>query len=542
MSFNKKEYEKKYYQLNKEKVLKGAKENYYLKRKLKIPFNYFIYDIGLKQCSRCKETKSLSSFTKFHYTSDGLVSQCRSCQKKDGDAWSNTENNRELKRNSSKVWKKANPEKVKKHKIDSYHRNKEHIKKKHKVYYRKYYEANKEEILLKNKKYFDENKEWRKQWVKSYDKTDNGRAIIARKNAKRRDRISNTINTLSKDEWRYILQIQGNKCAICNREFNNELKPCRDHIIPLIYGTSLTYYNTQALCKSCNSRKKDKIEGFIPLATDLKTLRKQLYSTPLDTRIIIFDAIEAVTHADTLLLSDSMIDLFSLRARGIIDLKLGSTISGPTVFETTPYCGPVLIPRPNHQNENENTGTGILYGSLPATTAYTELFSVTFSSDTAFSVVGSFSGSQGSGTTATTFTSTNLDLVIPYDAWSGTPANGDIFYIPIYKHIPEVVMLSAMLTAGLLIKGINVNTNVDSSGVGMQFYQDAINLLDAIAAGEAGLIGINTLINTKDLITSYQISLNGYDISNYDTYPENPQFYQDQNVAYNPFWFGNSYR
>jgi len=268
--------------------------------------------------------------------------------------------------------------------------------------------------------------------------------------------------------------------------------------------------------------------------TDLKTLRREVYSTPLDARILMFDAIENLTHASTLLLNDLMIDTFALRARGIIDMKLGAIFSGTSVIETTPYTGPVLIPRPDHDNTGENTGTGVLYGAIPASDAYTELWTVYFTSDTAFTVTGSYSGSQGTGSISTDFTSTNSDLVIPSDAWAGTPASGDYFYIPVYKHVPEIVALSTLLTAGLILKGVNANTSTEGAGIGTKFYNDAMSLLDEVASGTSSLMGINTLINSSDLMTSYEISHAGYDISNYQD-DENPRYINNSSAVY-PFW------
>lgn len=271
------------------------------------------------------------------------------------------------------------------------------------------------------------------------------------------------------------------------------------------------------------------------MATDLKTLRREIYNTAIDPRILMMDSIEKLTHADTLLLSDTMIDLFSLRARGIIDSKLGNYISGVSTFETTPYSGPVLIPRPDHDNTGENTGTGILYGCLPASDAYTELWTIKFTSDTAFSVTGSFSGFQGTGSISADFTSTNSDLVISSDAWAGTPASGDEFYIPVYKHLPEIVSLSSLLTAGLILKGVNANTSTEGAGIGTKFYNDAISLLDDIANGTSGLLGVNTLIDSSDLMISYEISHAGYDISNYRS-DEVSRYINNTDASY-PFWW-----
>ena len=60
---------------------------------------------------------------------------------------------------------------------------------------------------------------------------------------------------ISYEDWINILDNQSNKCVICQIEFSEIIKPQRDHIYPFILGGRLTKENTQALCKSCNSRK-----------------------------------------------------------------------------------------------------------------------------------------------------------------------------------------------------------------------------------------------------------------------------------------------
>ena len=56
-------------------------------------------------------------------------------------------------------------------------------------------------------------------------------------------------------DWKKILESHNNRCAICGVGFSEEVKPHRDHIFPRKLGGILTKENTQALCRSCNSRK-----------------------------------------------------------------------------------------------------------------------------------------------------------------------------------------------------------------------------------------------------------------------------------------------
>ena len=88
-----------------------------------------------------------------------------------------------------------------------------------------------------------------------YAKSPEGKAARARVDHNRRINIANTINTLTAKEFNYIIYLQDNKCACCSKTFNENLKPTRDHIVPVNKGGDFTVYTVQALCVECNSKK-----------------------------------------------------------------------------------------------------------------------------------------------------------------------------------------------------------------------------------------------------------------------------------------------
>lgn len=270
--------------------------------------------------------------------------------------------------------------------------------------------------------------------------------------------------------------------------------------------------------------------------TDLKTLKYPVFSTPLDVRTLAMNSLPVWTHADTLYLSDRMITLFLLRAKGIINFELASVISSETTLETIPYVGPALIPLPDEENTGENVGTGVLWGLIAASTSYTEYWTVTFTSDTAFSVEGSYSGAQGTGSTSVAFTSTNGDITIPADAWSGTPATGDKFYIPVYRHHPSIVTIATMLATGLIFRGQSTGAAPDTNPAGAQLFDDAMKSLKMMKEAGGAILGVNTIVNSSDLLVPFEITSFGADVTNYR--PDELSRYLTNTTTYSslPWW------
>lgn len=72
------------------------------------------------------------------------------------------------------------------------------------------------------------------------------------------DRATNMLaEAKTLEEWFEIIEKQGKKCNICRIGFD-KVKPTQDHIIPVSKGGHYTKENIQALCGSCNSRKRDR--------------------------------------------------------------------------------------------------------------------------------------------------------------------------------------------------------------------------------------------------------------------------------------------
>lgn len=190
----------------------------------------------MKQCPCCKELKEDSEFYKNSRTKDGLQYWCKLCNK--------VYKNKYIKENKDRINQYAVLWRLKEGKEAISQRNADY-RARNRGYFKEYRIANKEAIAL---------------YQSGYQKTPQGKANNIRGAHKRRDHLRRTPCTLTFEQWQKILKYQKNKCVGCNKKFTKRRPPTRDHIIPISKGGGLTYENVQALCLSCNSRKRDKID------------------------------------------------------------------------------------------------------------------------------------------------------------------------------------------------------------------------------------------------------------------------------------------
>jgi len=175
-------------------------------------------------------------------------------------------NNPEKVRAYKKKWRLNNPEYIK----DYYKKNRESILNKNKIwnknneerikeYKKQWNKDNEERILKKRKERYKNNKEEILKQSREYQKTEKGKATKQRAKYKRRTILKNVINTLTSEEWLDILKEYNYKCVYCGCDFDEDNLPTRDHIIPLSRGGHNIKENIIPACRSCNSKKHNKI-------------------------------------------------------------------------------------------------------------------------------------------------------------------------------------------------------------------------------------------------------------------------------------------
>jgi len=188
----------------------------------------FIDGIEYKYCPLCETWKVLDDYQHNRTKLDGFQSLCKKCK---GEI-----NARYRRENIDKV--RASD--------------------------KRYREDNHERVLLSNKLYCDRNREEINTKHREYHATPRGKATSVRSKHRRRAREKEIVCTLTGKEWEEILQIQINFCKGCGVEFDEVNIPHADHIYPVVLGGSTTKENIQALCRTCNCSKADKIDWTYP--------------------------------------------------------------------------------------------------------------------------------------------------------------------------------------------------------------------------------------------------------------------------------------
>jgi 5-methylcytosine-specific restriction endonuclease McrA len=232
----------------------------------------------MKNCTKCKEVKSKSEFSKHKSTKDSLQTQCKSCAKRyrqenkektavRSKVW--REVNKEKTAVRSKVWRESNKEHQASFKKTWYEVNKDRLvvtqkayqeinKEKIAVKKKAHYEKNKEHILVKSKTYREENKEKIAVRDKVWYKANQERWLVY--SHKRRALKRNAEGGYMHTDITTLLTTQDSKCVYCKTDLimTGKGKYHIDHIMPLFLGGNNFTENLQLLCPACNLSKGHK--------------------------------------------------------------------------------------------------------------------------------------------------------------------------------------------------------------------------------------------------------------------------------------------
>jgi len=127
------------------------------------------------------------------------------------------------------------------------------------VYMKQWQKDNPEKCKESSKKYRLDHPKSCKQYLKQYRQTTEGKATTQRGHSKRRAQGEKIINTLTAQEWVDILKQYKFRCAYCRKEFTLFDRETKDHVIPISKGGDNTKENIVPACRSCNSKKYNKI-------------------------------------------------------------------------------------------------------------------------------------------------------------------------------------------------------------------------------------------------------------------------------------------
>lgn len=209
-------------------------------------------------------------------------------------------------------------------------------------------------------------------------------------------------------------------------------------------------------------------------------------------------------------------------ARLKMDLKpyYGSSLTTSSPYATTPIArfgnsasGKLLLANA--------AGTETL--TVSSSLANTQVYTITFTSSTAFSVESDLTGSNGSGTTSGDFTTTDTYLTIPTELWNGTFFNGDVHYVRVYTHESALVYLSALLAANQVLNTIYTEEVPDASASAERYLEQYRNQIRALQRGEAFL---EKGLSTRDIDpiqVDYEIDVYGTDATDYQDADWNPR-------------------
>lgn len=252
-----------------------------------------------------------------------------------------------------------------------------------------------------------------------------------------------------------------------------------------------------------------------------KSTYPELFATPLDVRLLSNHLRTTAAklpdeEREMVLVSDIAIMKHILDATSIVRMFLQQRYGG-TLLASAPYFSPAL---PGAENQRPH-GAWNLGGVTVGANATTEQWTVRFTSTTAFSVTGSISGAQGSGTTGEDFTATDEDIVIDSTFWNITdaaPTPEDVIYFSTYKHDMTVVILAAKLACAHVLKAMFSEVSPNEMAPANALEKEAMDLLKLLVDEKSGVTLSSVATSLRlNILYRYDVDLFGEDTTEYES-------------------------
>jgi 5-methylcytosine-specific restriction endonuclease McrA len=197
-----------------------------------------------KRCNGCGRIKSTSEF-RWRSSKDCaryLSSQCYACE-----AINQRTRSPEAKKAATDRWKAANPERYR----EQCKRSREKHKERRKKNWRDWYARNRDITMAAQEARRRADPEAYNAKVRARYARDPG--PFKAQYHRRRALLMGAEATLTKEQWRSILELFGHRCAYCQEK---RQRLTQDHVLPLARGGGHTYENVVPACRPCNSRKQ----------------------------------------------------------------------------------------------------------------------------------------------------------------------------------------------------------------------------------------------------------------------------------------------
>lgn len=229
----------------------------------------------------------------------------------------------------------------------------------------------------------------------------------------------------------------------------------------------------------------DTVTGPTP-STDFTSNRPEPLCTPMDV-LMEHDLITPV-----------VMTLYQLQIKCDLTRKMIDALSkyySETNLKTDPYASPV-VPAAlwyDRDGEYDNRGASLAADSLNRsgcygitvdddnTTVYTQMYTITFTSATAFTIEGVIEGDVGSGNTSSDFTAGNGDFSISSDAWFGSFEKDNKFFFSLYTWYPMVHRLAIAAATAMTLWPIYGKDNgqgvVSTAGGYFREHMDGMKML-----------------------------------------------------------------